>query len=63
MPVFEGEFPHDKLFQKDRVPPYLHIAFHPGLLGWTVDTDMATKSLGHRVFLTLHLLVASSGAT
>ena len=42
MSVLEGEFPHDKLFQKDRLSPYLYIAFHPGVLGWNVDTDLAT---------------------
>jgi hypothetical protein len=40
MPVLEVELPQDKLFQ--RVPLYLYIAFHPGLLGWNVDTDLAT---------------------
>jgi len=63
MPGLEGELPNDKLFQKDRVPPYLYIAFHPGLLGWNVDTDMATSSLGHRVPLTLHHLISSFGGT
>ena len=64
MPVLEGELPNDKLFQKDRVPPYaLYIAFHPGLLGWNVDTDIAISSLGHRVPLILHHLISSSGGT